>query len=46
MRVARSLDVDHATWVLDRILRERGAGPEIVRMGNGPETTASALCDQ
>jgi putative transposase len=31
--------------VLDQIVRERGAGPELVRMDNGPEMTANALRD-
>jgi transposase InsO family protein len=43
MRVARSIDADHTTRVLDQIVRERGAGPELVRMDNGPEMTANAL---
>jgi putative transposase len=45
MRVARSIDADHTTRVLDQIVRERGAGPELVRMDNGPEMTANALRD-
>jgi putative transposase len=45
MRVARSIDADHTTRVLDQIVRERGAGPELVRMDNGPEMTANALSD-
>jgi putative transposase len=32
MRVARSIDADHTTRVLDQVVRERGAGPELVRM--------------
>src|SRR5215211_9143195 len=36
---------DHTTRVLDQIVRERGAGPEVVRMDNGPEMTANALRD-
>jgi putative transposase len=31
--------------LLDQIVRERGAGPELVRMDNGPEMTANALRD-
>ena len=45
MRLARSIDADHTTRVLDQIVRERGAGPELVRMDNGPEMTANALRD-
>jgi putative transposase len=45
MRVARSIDADYTTRVLDQIVRERGAGPELVRMDNGPEMTANALGD-
>jgi putative transposase len=45
MRVARSIDADHTTRVLDQIVRERDAGPELVRMDNGPEMTANALRD-
>jgi putative transposase len=45
MRVARSIDADHTTRVLDQIVRERGAGPAPVRMDNGPEMTANALLD-
>jgi putative transposase len=45
IRVARSIDADHTTRVLDRIVAERGCGPELVRMDNGPEMTANALRD-
>jgi putative transposase len=45
MQVARSIEADHTTRVLDQIVRERGAGPELVRMDNGPEITASTLRD-
>ena len=45
MRVARSIDADHTTRVLDQIVRERGAGPELVRMDSGPDMTANALRD-
>ena len=31
--------------MLDQIVRERGAAPELVRMDNGPEMTANALRD-
>ena len=34
---------DYTTRVLDQIVGERGAGPELVRMDNGPEMTANAL---
>ncbi len=43
--VARSIDADHTVRVLDRIVRERGTAPELVRMDNGPEMTANALRD-
>ena len=45
IRVARSIDADHAVKVLDQIARERGTRPELVRMDNGPEMTANALRD-
>jgi putative transposase len=45
IRVARSIDADHTTRVLDQIVRERGTGPELVRMDNGPELTANAVRD-
>lgn len=45
IRVARSIDADHTTRVLDQIVQERGHGPELVRMDNGPEMTANALRD-
>lgn len=45
IRVARSIDADHTVRVLDQIVRERGASPELVRMDNGPEMTANALRD-
>ena len=45
IRVARSIDADHTVRVLDQIVRERGATPELVRMDNGPELTANALRD-
>jgi putative transposase len=45
IRVARSIDADHAVRVLDQIVRERGTPPELVRMDNGPEMTANALRD-
>jgi transposase InsO family protein len=45
MRVARWIDADQKTRVLDQIARERGAGPELVRMDSGPEMTANALRD-
>jgi hypothetical protein len=37
MRVAGSIDADHRTQMLDQIVRERGAGTELVRMDNGPD---------
>src|SRR5204862_3070735 len=45
IRVSRSIDADHAVRVLDQIVRERGAAPELVRMDNGPEMTANAVRD-
>ena len=45
IRVARSIDADHAVRVLDAIVRERGTAPELVRMDNGPEMTANAVRD-
>jgi transposase InsO family protein len=45
IRVARSIDADHTVRVLDKIVRERGTGPELIRMDNGPEMTANALRD-
>jgi putative transposase len=45
IRVARSIDADHAVGVLDQIGRERGTRPELIRMDNGPEMTANALRD-
>jgi putative transposase len=45
IRVARSIDADHTVRVLDQIVRERGTGPELIRMDNGPEMTANALRD-
>jgi len=45
IRVARSIDADHTVRVLDQIVRERGGGPELIRMDNGPEMTANALRD-
>jgi putative transposase len=45
IRVARSIDADHAVRVLDEIVRERGTAPELVRMDNGPEMTANAVRD-
>jgi putative transposase len=45
VEVARRVDSDHTVRVLDRIVRERGRPPELVRMDNGPELTANALRD-
>ena len=45
IRVARSIDADRTARVLDQIVSERGSGPELVRMDNGPEMTANALRD-
>jgi putative transposase len=45
IRVARSIDADHAVRVLEEIVRDRGTAPELVRMDNGPEMTANAVRD-
>ena len=45
IRIARSIDAEHAVGVLDQIVSERGVAPELVRMDNGPEMTANALRD-
>jgi len=45
VEVARRIDSDHAVSVLERIVRERGRPPQLVRMDNGPELTANALRD-
>jgi putative transposase len=43
IEVARRIDADHTVSVLERIARERGRPPELVRMDNGPELTANAI---
>ena len=45
IQVERRVDADHTVRVLERIVRERGRPPELVRMDNGPELTANALRD-
>ncbi len=45
IEVARSIDADHTVRVLDRIVLERGKGPELLRSDNGPELTSNALRD-
>jgi transposase InsO family protein len=45
IRVERRIDSDQTVRVLDRIVRERGRPPELLRMDNGPELTANALRD-
>jgi putative transposase len=45
MLVARSIDADTVVATLERLIAERGAAPELLRMDNGPEMTAHALQD-
>jgi transposase InsO family protein len=45
IQVERRIDADRTVRVLDRIVRERGRSPELVRMDNGPELTANAISD-
>jgi len=45
VQVERRIDADRTVSVLERIARERGRPPELVRMDNGPELTANALRD-
>jgi putative transposase len=45
MDCARSLSADETVATLDRLVCERGAAPEHIRMDNGPELTAHALRD-
>ena len=45
IQVERRVDADHTVSVLERIVRERGRPPELMRMDNGPELTANALRD-
>jgi putative transposase len=45
IEVERRIDADRTVAVLDRIVRRRGHGPELLRMDNGPELTAYALRD-
>ena len=45
IHVARNIDADQTVSVLEEIVRERGRGPELLRMDNGPELTANALRD-
>ncbi len=43
--VSRRIDSDRTVAVLERIVRERGRPPQLVRMDNRPELTANALRD-
>lgn len=45
IHVARKIDADQTVSVLEEVVRERGRGPELLRMDNGPELTANALRD-
>lgn len=42
--MGRSITADDVVEVLDQAKAERGA-PECIRMDNGPELIASAICD-
>ncbi len=45
IEVCRRIDADRTVSVLERVVRERGRPPELLRMDNGPELTANALRD-
>jgi putative transposase len=45
MEAERRIDADYVVDVLDRIVRERGTYPQLVRCDNGPEMTSNALRD-
>jgi len=45
IEVERRIDADRTVSVLERVVAARGQPPELVRMDNGPELTASALRD-
>ena len=45
IEVDRSIDADHVTNVLDRIVLQRGSAPVYVRLDNGPEFVAHAIHD-
>jgi putative transposase len=45
IEVERRIDADRTVSVLERVVRERGGPPELLRMDNGPELTANALRD-
>jgi putative transposase len=45
MEAERRIDGDRVVDVLDRIIREPGRRPELVRCDNGPEMTSNALRD-
>ena len=45
IEVDRSIDADHVTNVLDRIVLQRGSAPVYVRFDNGPEFVAHAIHD-
>lgn len=43
MRCERTIDADETVATLERLVSERGAGPENLRSDNGPELTARVL---
>ena len=45
MEAERNIDADRVVDVLERIARDRGTNPELVRCDNGPEMTSVALKD-
>ena len=45
IEVDRSIDADHVVAVLDRLARQRGGAPALVRFDNGPEFIAIAVAD-
>jgi putative transposase len=45
MEAERRIDADRVVDILDRIVRDRGRHPELVRCDNGPEMTSNALKD-
>lgn len=45
IEVERRIDADRTVSALERVVRERGRPPELLRMDNGPELTANALRD-
>ncbi len=45
IEVCRRIDADRTVSVLERVVRERGRPPELLRIDNGPQPTANALRD-